>query len=80
MVEPQLLPLDQEDVDGAQGDKAAPDISSRGLWSSFERTFYDVRVLHPNAPSYRSTDISQLYRNHEREKMAKYNTRAMTVE
>ena len=80
VVEPQLLPLDQEEVSGAQGDRAAPDISSRGLWSTFEKTFYDVRVLHPNAPSYRSTDASQLYRNHEREKMAKYNSRVITVE
>ena len=80
VIEPQLLPLNQEEVEGAQGDRAAPDISSRGLWSTFERTFYDVRVFHPNASSYRSTDTSQLYRNHELEKMRKYNSRVITVE
>ena len=80
VVEPQLLPLDSEEVQGVQGDRAAPDISSRGLWSNFERTFFDVRVLHPNAPSYQSTDIAKLYSNHEQEKMRKYNARVMTVE
>ena len=80
VVEPQLLPLENEEVDGVQGDRAAPDISSRGLWSTFERTFYDVRVLHPNAPSYQETDLAVLYQRHEQEKMRKYNTRVMTVE
>lgn len=80
VVEPQLLPLDNEEINGVHGDRAGPDISSRGMWSTFERTFFDVRVLHPNAPSYRSTDLSRLYRKHEQEKMLKYNTRVMTVE
>ena len=42
--------------------------------------FFDVRVLHPNAPSYKNTSLSSLYNNHEREKMRKYNTRILTVE
>ena len=79
-VEPQLLPLENEIVDGASGDRAAPDISSRGIWSAFERTFFDVRVLHPNAPSYQSSSLSSLYSNHEKEKMRKYNSRILTVE
>ena len=65
VVEPQLLPLTNEEVEGVQGDRAAPDISSQGLWSTFERTFYDVRVLHPNAPSYQQTDLNHVYRTHE---------------
>ncbi len=80
VVEPQLLPLDTSETDGVQGDRAAPDISSRGLWSTFERTFFDVRVLHPNSPSYQNTNVNQLYRNHEQEKMRKYNSRVITVE
>ena len=78
--EPQLLPIDTEEVDGTHADRGAPDVSSRGLWSTFERTFFDVRVLHPNAPSYRSTDLSALYRTHEQEKMCKYNSRVISVE
>ena len=80
VVEPQLLPLENEEVEGTQGDRSAPDISSRGLWSTFERTFFDVRVLHPNAPSYRTTDLDKLYNRHEQEKMRKYNSRVITVE
>ena len=80
VVEPRLLPLDNEDVEGASGERAAPDISSRGIWSTFERTFFDVRVLHPNAPSYQSLPLSSLYANHEKEKMRKYNSRVLTVE
>ena len=45
VIEPQLLPLDNESVEGTSADRAAPDISSRGMWSTFERTFFDVRVL-----------------------------------
>ena len=81
VIEPRLLPLENiTEVIGTAGDRAAPDVSSRGLWSTFERTFYDVRVLHPNAPSYKSTPVSTLYANHEKEKMRKYNSRILTVE
>ena len=80
VVEPQLLPLKDEEVQGARGDNAKPDISSRGLWSTFERTFFDVRVLHPNASSYLKSDIDTLYGKHERQKMGKYNSRILTVE
>ena len=73
VVEPSLLPLTNEEVQGVTGDRGAgPDISSRGLWSTFERTFYDIRVLHPNAPSYLNKYLSTLYRSHEQEKMRTY--------
>ena len=79
-IEPSLLPLDTEEISGTSANRAAPDISSRGLWSTFQRTFFDVRVLHPNAPSYLQTPLSSLYKNHENEKMRKYNSRVITVE
>ena len=80
VTDPRLLPLDGETVEGTAAYRAAPDISSRGVWSTFERTFYDVRVFHPNAVSYRNQSLSSLYSTHEREKMAKYNSRVFTVE
>ena len=80
VVEPKLLPLEGEIVDGISGDRAGPDISSRGIWSTFERTFFDVRVLHPNAPSYQSSSLSSLYARHEKGKMRDYNSRVLTVE
>lgn len=78
--EPRLLPIDSEEIQGTSADRAAPDISSRGLWSTFQRTFYDVRVFHPNAPSYKNTPVGSLYNMHEKEKMRKYNSRVITVE
>ena len=77
---PQMITLDDEDIQGTKADKAAPDISSRGLWSTFERTFFDVRVLHPNCPSYVNKDMNKIYQAHENEKMKKYNERVLTVE
>ena len=73
-VEPSLLPIDNEEISGTSANRAAPDISSRGLWSTFERSFFDVRVLHPNAPSYMDSSLSSLYQRHEMEKMKKYNS------
>ena len=80
VIEPSQIPVENEQVSGTSADEKRPDISSRGLWSTFERTFYDVRVLHPNAPSYQSTSIPALYRKHENQKMVKYNNRIITVE
>ena len=80
VIEPNLLPLDTEEVSGNSTRKARLDISSRGIWSTFQRTFFDVRVLHPNAPSYRDTPLSTLYRNHENQKKRDYNSRVVTVE
>ena len=78
VVEPCLLPVNTEEIEGTVQERA--DISSRGLWSTFERTFFDVRVLHPNSPSYQSTEIDKLYKQHEQEKMRRYNSRIITVE
>ena len=78
--EPRLLPLNNEEVEGTSADRAAPDISSRGLWSTFQRTFFDVRVFHPNAPSYKDRSMEALYKTHEQEKMRMYNSRVMLVE
>ena len=80
ITEPRLLPLNEEEVNGTSADRAAPDISSRGMWSTFERTFYDVRVLHPNSKSYINTTMPKLYERHEKEKMKKYSSRVITVE
>ena len=43
-----LIPIEGENtlIEGAKEDGAHPEISSRGLWSPFERTFYDVQVVH----------------------------------
>ena len=79
-----LIPIvgEKTQIEGAKEDGAHPDISSRGLWSPFERTFYDVQVIHPNSPSYLDTVTTpkQLLVQKEKIKMRKYNVRALQVE
>ena len=45
-----------------------------------ERTFVDVRVMHPNSPSYRNKKIEQVYIQQEQEKKRIYNQRVLQVE
>ena len=72
-IEPELQPLGtSDDLDSKT---ARLDVSAVGVWSAMERTFLDVRVMHPNSPSYMNTSPVALYKQHQREK--KENT--MTV-
>ncbi len=81
--EPELIPIDS-DLNTAStennADKARLDISCVGLWSPLERTFMDVRIFHPNAPSYHKRPLTSLYKEHERIKKAAYNTRVIQKE
>ena len=61
-------------------DQARLDIAATGLWSRFERTYFDVRVTHPNAPSNRAKSLKQLYIRNEEEKMVKYAQRVIDTE
>ena len=42
--------------------------------------FFDIRVCHPNAESYRDLSPKQIYRIHENEKKRKYNSRVTEIE
>ena len=80
-VEPELLPIGNTETQSSnKADKARLDVSAVGLWSSMERTFLDVRVMHPNSPSYIDKTPDQLYAQHEREKKKAYNHRIMHVD
>ena len=46
-------------------DDARLDIRAKGFWSRQQDAFFDLRVFHQNASSYRSTNIPALYRQHE---------------
>ena len=71
MVEPYLQPLTGEVMANATSNSsegARLDIAVNGFWGGrFEKTFLDVRVFNPHAPSNNSI-ISNCYRKHENEK------------
>ena len=79
-IEPALIPHDNEQITGTDADRAAPDVSSCGLWSTFERTFYDVCVTHPNSSTYDGKTMKQIYHLHKVRKMKGYNNRIIQVE
>ena len=80
-VEPELLPLDTEvDRNGNVKKRARADVSGIGVWGSYERSFLDVRIVHPNAPSYEDKPIEKVYETHEKQKKRTYNERVIQVE
>ena len=61
-IEPHLIPLANPNrVNGNRKENARPDVSGYGVWSPMERTFLDIRIMHPNCPSYMDKDIAQVY-------------------
>ena len=44
------------------------DIKARDVWDPQSSAFFDVRVCHPNAESYRNQEPRQIYRIHENDK------------
>ena len=81
--EPPLLPLTGETIipqSANRRDDARADIRARGFWGRQQSAFFDIRVFHPNAPSYRHTSISAMYRRHEQAKKREYGDRIREVE
>ena len=50
------------------------------FWGRRQGAFFDVRVFHPNAPSYCGSSIHSLYWRHEQEKKREYGDRVREVE
>ena len=73
--EPQSQPLTGETIlprsDNKQ-EEARLDLRSKGFCNRQQNTFFDVRVFHPNALSYRHTEMPALYRQQENEKKREY--------
>ena len=49
-------------------------------YGPMERMFLDVRVVHPNSPSYHGKQISKIYEQNEKEKKRTYNKRIIKLE
>ena len=80
-IEPMLLPVgNSESRSSNQAERARLDVSAVGIWSTMERTFLDVRVMHVNSPSYMDKTPQQIYLQHEREKKYTYNHRILEIE
>ena len=74
-VEPPLQPLTGEALVPASvnlRDDVRADIHARGFWCRQQCAFFDIRVFHPNAPSYHQTQVGSLFRRHELEKKHEY--------
>ena len=50
-------------------------IRATGFWGQQQCAFFDIRVFHPNAQSYRHSSISSPYRRHEQAKKREYGDR-----
>ena len=83
-LEPDLQPLTGEQLTYTTAnveDGARLDIAANGFWSGrYERTFIDVRIFNPHAPSNRNSDLATCYRKHERSKKRAYEQRVREVE
>ena len=55
------------------------DIHARGFWERQRSAFFDVRVCHPNADSYRDLTPKQIYKKHENEKKRQYAEKVMDI-
>ncbi len=80
--EPTLLPThrDAHPPGSNTADQARLDIVVTGLWGTFERTFWDVRVTHANAPSNSNMTMEKLFDRNENEKKSKYSSRVINTE
>ena len=71
-IEPHLQPLTRESPSYSTAnveENARLDVRARGFWVLRQQSvFFDVRVFHPNTPSYRSLQLETCYRRHEDEK------------
>ena len=81
--EPSLQPLSGEGLELSTANRdqeARLDIRASGFWRVGQEAFFDVRVFHPNASSYRSKTLKSIYRQHEQEKKRCYGQRVRDVE
>ena len=83
-IEPTLQPLSGETLHGTSAiieDGARLDIAADGFWGGRrERSFFDVRVFNPHAPSNCQQSLAGTYRKHERAKIRAYEERVREVE
>ena len=55
-------------------------IRARGCWAREQSAFFDGRVCHPNADSYKNLTTEQIYKLHENDKKRLYSSIVLEVE
>ena len=82
-VEPPLTALTGEVLQprsSNSADDARSDIRVSGFWTRQQSAFFDVRIFHPQAPSYRNRNLEDLLSKFESEKKRQYSDRIIQVE
>ena len=81
-IEPVLQEITGEELN--RGANKAPDarldLHARGFCGRQQSMFFDVRVCHPNADSYRELSLKQIFQLHENEKKRQYSRQVLEVE
>ena len=81
-IEPVLQEITGEELN--RGANKAPDARldghARGFWDRQQSAFFDVRVCHPNADSYRELSPKHIFQLHENEKKRQYSRRGLEEE
>ena len=71
-IEPELQPVMPQQLSGATAN-AQDGARLDGVWGErLEKTYFDVRVFNPLAPSNKNTTLSACFKKHEREKKRAY--------
>ena len=80
--EPLLQPVTGEQLNPSTNWQmdAHLDVRARFFWERGQSAFFDVRVFHPNAPSYRCSPLPTIYRRHENAKKREYADRVLQIE
>ncbi len=82
--EPELQPITGEALRGATSNSqpgARLDVAANGFWGGrFQKTYLDVRVFNPFAPSNSHFNLTACYRKHELIKKRAYEQRIKEIE
>ena len=80
--EPMLLPTDKNGHPPGTivEDQARLDIVGTGLWGTFERTYFDIRVTHPVCKTHSNTSLEKLLSSNEKAKHRSYSSRVINTE
>ena len=81
-VEPGMIPVNASHYKRSTitQDDARLDVSAVGVYSPFERSFFDIRVTHPNCASNEFKDLKQIYSEQEKAKKDAYEERVVQAE